>query len=134
MGKKELQLRCLGARGSVPVSGQHFDFYGGATSSYLITYDDQRIILDAGSGLVDSRSCDYSRVSKEVVLISHLHLDHLVGLPYCTGLNQKDHKIDIYAPSEAAVEGIMTIYSPPYWPVTLKDYPADVDILPIPEV
>ena len=45
-------IRCYGARGSVPVSGNDYLKYGGDTTCLEIrTKNDEIIIVDAGSGI-----------------------------------------------------------------------------------
>ncbi len=132
MGK--LQLTCFGARGSVSVSGKGFDIYGGGTSCYVVNFGKNRIFLDGGSGMVDPKTGDYSsQGTDEIVLITHMHLDHIIGLPYHDGLMLKDHKVTIYVPFEPWVEKLRTIFSPPFWPLELTDYPADVSIDVVPD-
>ena len=134
MAKSVLQLKCFGARGSVSVSGKGFDIYGGGTSSFLVCFGKNRVFLDGGSGMVDPMICDYStRDSNEIILLSHMHLDHLVGLPYHDGLKIKDHKVRIYVPYEEWIPKLTGLFSPPFWPLGLTDYPADVEILTVPE-
>ena len=132
---KSFILRCFGARGSVPVSGREYNFYGGATSSYRIDLPDgNRIFLDGGSGLVDPRACEYcSHDTTETVLLSHVHLDHVSGLPYLDSLKIAGHAIDIYVPDEHSATALMSLYAPPYWPLSLLDYPARVSISVVPE-
>ncbi len=134
MAENKLQLTCFGARGSVSVSGKGFDIYGGGTSCYVVTFGKNRIFLDGGSGMVDPKTGDYSaRVPHEIVLISHMHLDHIIGLPYHDGLMKSGHSVTIYVPFEPWIEKLNTIFSPPFWPLGLMDYPADVSIETVPE-
>ncbi|MCR5099465.1 MAG: MBL fold metallo-hydrolase [Lachnospiraceae bacterium] len=135
MTENRLQLTCFGARGSVSVSGEGFDIYGGGTSCYAVNFGKNRIFLDGGSGMVDPRTGDYSaEAAKEIVLITHMHLDHLIGLPYHDGLMKSGHGITIYVPFEAWIEKLDTLFSPPFWPLHLTDYAADLKIETVPEV
>ncbi len=134
MTENNLQLRCFGARGSVSVSGKGFDIYGGGTSSFLVSFGKNRIFLDGGSGMVDPKICDYStKDSNEIILITHMHLDHLIGLPYHDGLKIKDHKVTIYLPFEEWIEKLDDLFSPPFWPLHLTDYPAEVHMEKVPD-
>ncbi len=133
MGKSNLSVKVLGCRGSVPVEGEEYRIYGGATSSVCMTAISEEngaeaveeIYLDAGSGIVAAEPRKDSSIS---ILISHMHLDHLCGLTFFPALSQKDRRIDIYAAARSGFntqEGIDRLYSPPYWPLKLTDYPSN---------
>ena len=126
----DFSLTVLGARGSLPVFGPDFAQFGGSTSCYLVQAGDQAVFLDAGSGLC-SAPVDFAM--PPAVLLSHLHLDHVVGLGMYARLSQRGKATSIYVPAEdeqAAEDSLNRLYEPPYWPVHLKDYAGDVDILP----
>ncbi len=118
-------ITILGARGSIPVSGQQFSEFGGSTSSYLVNAGEQTIVLDAGLGITEIDNLPDGPVS---VLLSHPHLDHLIGLPFFPALYEKDRRIDFYAsPREgmSAKELLDGLFSPPYWPCGMNDFPAE---------
>ncbi len=77
-----ISLHVLGCRGSMPISGPDFAKYGGATSSYLYMTEEEAIILDAGTGILNLPDVGSRRLS---VLISHSHIDHILGLPMFIG-------------------------------------------------
>ena len=95
MEDKTFKLTVLGCRGSVPVSGKSSLLFGGATSSYRVDAGDEIIYLDAGSGIYTDRPEEGKRVS---ILLSHWHIDHLVGLGMF--LQKNKLKADIYGPAE----------------------------------
>ena len=45
------EVKLLGTRGSVPVSGTDFSIYGGATSAYMLQAEGEVLFLDAGTGI-----------------------------------------------------------------------------------
>lgn len=122
-----MRLTVLGMRGSVPVEGANFT-WGGATSCFCVRTATEEIYLDAGSGIVKSRPSADTRLT---VLLTHLHLDHVLGLPFFPGLYDRGRHIDIYAfphsgfTPEAALDRLI---SPPFWPCGIHDYPARVAI------
>ena len=128
MAKETFTLTVLGARGSVPACGKEFTGFGGSTSCYMVQAGEQTVFLDAGSGLV-SAPADFS--VPPVILLSHLHLDHILGLGMYPRLSQKGKRTDIYVPAvpgedpQALLNGV---YEPPYWPLTLRNYAGDVNI------
>lgn len=126
------QLKVLGARGSVPACGRDFAAFGGSTSCYLVQAGDKSVFLDAGSGIL-SAPVDFD--VPPVILLSHLHLDHVLGLGMYARLSRKGLSTDIYVPAadDAAAEAALNgLYEPPYWPLTLKNYAGDVAIRSLP--
>ena len=126
-----MRVTVLGARGSVPACGRQFTGFGGSTSCYMVQAGEQTVFLDAGSGLV-SAPVDFS--VPPVILLSHLHLDHILGLGMYPRLSQKGKRTDIYvpaAPGEDPQALLNGVYEPPYWPLTLKNYAGDVHISPL---
>jgi ribonuclease BN (tRNA processing enzyme) len=99
---------------------------------------DQVILLDAGSGVArlleePAASLVQSYGALDVVL-SHYHLDHVVGLSYLTAIWQ-NKPLTIYAPERplvdvGAADALNQLIRPPYFPLTFKDYPAAVTLTP----
>ena len=111
----------LGVRGSVPVSGAPFLRYGGATTCVLVRLGGQYAVLDAGTGLM-SLPPDAAAEPELPLLLTHLHLDHLLGLPLCPYLFSGGGRMTLYAgvhEGERARDVLARLYAPPLWPVGL---------------
>ncbi|MBR1909024.1 MAG: MBL fold metallo-hydrolase [Lachnospiraceae bacterium] len=120
-----MKVTILGARGSVPTDGKEMIEYGGATSSVLIETEEEAIFLDAGTGILKAPDIKDRNIS---ILISHPHADHLLGLPFFPYIN-RNKRINIYSFADGKIttaEQIGRYLSPPLWPCTLDDYPADI--------
>ena len=117
-------VQILGTRGSVPVSGQKYFKYGGATTSVLVKLAGRYLVLDAGSGIC-SLPEEALAINSLDIFLTHLHLDHLIGLPYCPFLFKKGNTLNIYAEANAE-EALRRLICPPFWPVTLDEFPAEV--------
>lgn len=77
-------IRCYGARGSVPVSGNDYLRYGGDTTCLEIrSKNDKIIIVDAGSGIrrLGNRLLSEQRFEYNIIF-THSHLDHILGFPF----------------------------------------------------
>lgn len=128
-----LKFTVLGTRGSVPVEGKNFSRYGGATSCYKVSAGKEEIYLDAGSGIVSALP---ARDTNITILLTHMHLDHLVGLPFFIALTEKDRPIDIYSNKRSGLmpkEAIDRLISNPFWPCKIENYPAKVSFHLLPE-
>ncbi len=128
MGENNFKLTVLGSRGSVPVSGKDYDIYGGATSCYMVEIGRQVIFLDAGTGIVSSPNLD--KKENVYILLSHPHLDHIVGLPFFHELTKKDRRITLYGKTingRSVEDQIEKAFAQPYWPLTISEYPCDFE-------
>ena len=125
-----LTLTILGCRGSFPVSGTDFTEFGGSTTAFLLDLNGNPLLIDAGSGIRNLPE-QYYREKELSVLLTHFHLDHLMGLLMFRYLLDPEHTLHIYAEAEteelilAAVE---QVFSPPLWPVSLQEVPADIQV------
>ena len=131
MSDSEFKLKVLGTRGSMVVDGEEYSVFGGATSCYLVQAGGESVFLDAGSGMVNAQS-EFEKTP--VILISHLHLDHLLGLGMYPRLSREGSETRICLPAEdagAARRILAGIYSPPYWPVALDQYSGEIHIEPL---
>jgi len=125
-----------GARGSCPCSGEHYHRYGGSTASVLVrTGGGELIVLDLGTGLralgaaVSSEYPEGGPPVRATALLTHLHFDHILGLPFFGPLRHHDSVFDIYGPRQE--DGVLSevlgaIVRPPFFPVTLKALLADL--------
>ena len=126
-----LRLTVLGTRGSVPVHGEAFMRYGCATSCYMLQAGDSTVFLDAGTGII---SAPADLPEPPLILLSHLHLDHVIGLGMYPRLYERGQKTFLLLTPEAgktAQETFDALYSPPFWPCRLTEYPGDLVIGPL---
>jgi len=82
-----MELEFLGVRGSMPVSGDDRNKYGGHTlCACIVTSDGEWIIIDAGTGISKLGDIFASQEEKKPLnyhlLLTHFHLDHITGLPF----------------------------------------------------
>ena len=114
------KLTVWGVRGSMPVTDRDFLEYGGCTSCFsLDTGGGALIVLDAGSGL--ERLGRWMRENgrhRADIFISHLHLDHILGLFAFPLLQDPAAEIFLYG-SPGTVRSLVHLIGPPLWPVDL---------------
>jgi ribonuclease BN (tRNA processing enzyme) len=116
----EISVIFLGTRGAVPVDGPAFSAYGGATSCVLARMGGENILLDAGSGLLRAAPLLPAEGGRVSLLLSHPHVDHMIGLPAFAPLYNPAFQIDLYAANRgglSAREQVERLMSFPLWPI-----------------
>lgn len=131
------RLVFFGVRGSYPTPLVENLKFGGNTSC-VVVYSDadpthaHPLIFDLGTGLLPfSRVVPSDNVFKGTAFLSHLHFDHIQGLPFFSPVDREGATLKIYAPSEngiSAKESLDALIGPPYFPVTLGDLRGTISI------
>ena len=75
-----MQVTLCGVRGSIPTPDADKLRYGGNTSCVLLELEGGQLILDAGSGIRNLGARLFGRHEEVHILLTHLHLDHIMGL------------------------------------------------------
>ena len=98
MGESQLRVTFHGVRGSTPCHGPSTQKYGGNTACVSVQADGQRpLLLDLGTGL---RYFGKQFVGKDesvdaVALVTHLHWDHIQGLPFFAPVLKPDARLEM---------------------------------------
>ncbi len=126
-----MEVKFYGTRGSYPQSGPAFVHGGGHTSCVRIAIEDQLFIVDAGSGLVNLQDEITHNSSRKLSLfLSHLHLDHIIGLPFLPCLWESGFSFHIYCGTAQPYGGVRAclerIFAPPFFPVPLTQVPSTI--------
>lgn len=125
-----LSVRFWGVRGSIPVSGREFCRFGGDTICFEVICGRRRFIVDAGSGLRRLGAAMAATGDLDAtLLLSHLHLDHIIGLTAFEPLFRPQGRVEIRAPEIAAGAlraDLDRLIGEPYFPLSLEQMPADI--------
>ena len=118
-----MRLTFLGVRGSTASPGSDFVRYGGNTSCIAISSGaaPPDLVLDAGTGLRGLTALIGGARYDGAILLSHLHWDHVQGLPFCPVLDRDDAVIEVVMPAQDGKSGhdlLMQHMSPPAFPIT----------------
>nr|WP_198411786.1 MBL fold metallo-hydrolase [Microvirga flavescens] len=127
-----LQVRFWGIRGSTAASGPRFVEFGGHTPCVEIRCGERLFVVDAGTGIAALGHALGKAAPKEIdILLSHLHLDHVGGLPFFKPVVlDKERVIRTYCghlDGETAKEALDRLFSPPLFPVRLEQLPARLE-------
>ena len=126
MTESAMRIVLGGVRGSTPLSHPDFSRFGGATTSVLIDGGaGARIVLDAGTGLRTLLPFLSTAPESQPVLMlfTHYHLDHLIGLPPFAPLYNPDWHVIFAAPpcgGVTAEQAIARLMDKPFWPACFR--------------
>jgi len=125
MGEPLLNVTFYGTRGSTPCPSDCNRRYGGNTSCVALeSPGHEPIILDLGTGLRffgETQANDGT--FKGSALVTHLHWDHVQGLPFFTPILKEGARLDIYGPRQengSVAEAFHRFICPPFFPVTVE--------------
>jgi phosphoribosyl 1,2-cyclic phosphodiesterase len=123
-----MDIEFWGVRGTMPVSGKDRLKYGGRTPcASVISEAGDIVIVDAGTGIKTLGERLIARPAGERlrlhVLLTHFHLDHVVGLPFFAPLYSASAHITFYSEllpreTEKQLRGVM---SGRYFPVDFRE-------------
>jgi len=132
-----MQIFLGGVRGTTPRAAPRFTEFGGHTTCLLCTgAAGELLMLDAGSGVQEVNPLLREADSRELlVLMTHLHLDHLMGLPTLGPLYESDWQVEIVAADQRTStlsDDVARITTPPLWPIPLDQMGAHIKLREIP--
>lgn len=125
-----MKIKLWGTRGSVPSPGPETQIYGGNTACVTVVAGDALIVLDAGSGIRRLGNADIVKKHKIIhIFLTHLHMDHILGLGFFSPLYNPTQEIHIWGPASfnhSLVNRLNRYLSPPLFPVNIRELPAKV--------
>ncbi|MFT4656720.1 MAG: phosphoribosyl 1,2-cyclic phosphodiesterase [Candidatus Aldehydirespiratoraceae bacterium] len=121
-----------GVRGSTPCHGPDIMRYGGNTSCVSIDIPgSDPILLDLGTGLrYFGATQPADKPFRGTCLLSHLHWDHIQGLPFFTPLLKTGALVTVYAPAQDDGTTVASVFAstirPPLFPIDLAVLPGEI--------
>ena len=121
--ERRMRVQLLGVRGSTPAPGADFVRYGGHTSCLAITPeggDRPTLVLDAGTGLRSLTGMLDGAAFEGSIVLSHLHWDHVQGLPFFAAGDRDDARVDLHVPAQDGRSGrdlLAQSFAPPSFPI-----------------
>ncbi len=129
-----MRVTFWGVRGSCPCSGPGNARYGGNTACVLVEVAGAPpLILDLGTGLRElTGRIPYPELGSSIeatVLLSHLHWDHILGLPFAAPMQLIGATVDVYGPAQESGslgDAFDRFMQPPFFPVHVGELPGQV--------
>jgi ribonuclease BN (tRNA processing enzyme) len=125
-----MRLTFGGVRGTRPVTGRAVERFGGDTTALLVEgRAGERILIDAGTGLQHLAAKVAGAPKPVLMLLTHYHLDHVLGLATSPLLYRRNLRLTLASPRRggltprAALEHLL---GPPLWPVAARHMPAQL--------
>jgi phosphoribosyl 1,2-cyclic phosphodiesterase len=120
-----------GVRGSTPCPCEQNRRYGGNTACVSVEAPGlDPILFDLGTGLrfFGEAHKDADEPFRGIALVTHLHWDHVQGLPFFTPLHRAGATLAVHGRSELVSldEAFRSFMRPPYFPVGPDDLAGDI--------
>jgi phosphoribosyl 1,2-cyclic phosphodiesterase len=119
-----VRITFCGVRGSTPAPGARFARYGGNTSCVAVSHSPGSppvLVLDAGTGLANLTSLLGGGPFAGTILLTHLHWDHSLGLPFFAAGDRDDARVRLLLPDQqdsSSAEAVLArVMSPPFFPI-----------------
>jgi phosphoribosyl 1,2-cyclic phosphodiesterase len=132
-GTPPISVRFWGVRGSVACPGPGTSRYGGNTPCVEIRCGEHVFIFDAGTGIrpLGNMLVQSGATAGFDILLSHCHVDHIVGLPFFAPLFANNQIVRIWAgnlqPTCSIESTVRKIMSFPLFPLQIEALQATVE-------
>lgn len=129
--QEQFFVKFWGVRGSIACAGPEVQRYGGNTSCLEIMCSGRRLVFDGGTGVRYLGEHIVADGQKDIdLLLTHSHIDHVVGLPFFTPLFRQDTTCRIWsghlAGGMSTLGAIGNLMNAPLFPVPPEIFQADV--------
>jgi phosphoribosyl 1,2-cyclic phosphodiesterase len=123
-----VRVTFCGVRGSTPAPGPEFVRIGGHTSCVAVARAGGRpqLLLDAGTGIRRVPALLGDAAFRGTILLTHLHWDHVQGIPFFTAGDRGDARVILAMPAQGdPVEVLAGAMGPPHFPITPRGLHGD---------
>ena len=127
-----VNITFYGVRGSCPCSGDRYRRYGGNTSCLVIDIEgDEPLIVDLGTGLraygdvLQKEVRSLGTPMHATALLTHLHFDHILGIPFFGPLHDPGARLTVYGPGQpkgTLKDALHAAVQPPVFPIHMEQF------------
>ena len=134
-----MHVSFYGVRGSTPCPAEANRRYGGNTSCVALESEGHDpIVLDLGTGLrMYGETLPHDGSFHGHALVTHVHWDHVQGLPFFVPVLQPGATFDVYGPplpDQSLAQCFETFVAPPYFPVSVDQLPGIIQFHDVSDV
>ena len=125
-----MKVTLWGTRGSLATPGPETLQFGGNTSCVSIQgSEDTIIVLDGGTGIRKLGQHLPDSIKRVFILLTHLHMDHVQGLPFFAPLRREGVEVHIWGPASTTMglrARLLRYLSPPLFPISVREILSDL--------
>ncbi len=127
-----MKIKFYGVRGTAAVTNGKGSQIGINTSCVFVQTKEKNLVFDCGTGIamLGDELIKERKIREIDLFISHIHLDHVLGLVVFKPLYDRDFTINIYGQERENLsieQQLKKFFSPPLWPVTLESSKAKIN-------
>ncbi len=123
-----MKVTFWGTRGSLASPSPETVRYGGNTSCVSVKGSEGNLlVLDAGTGLRNLGQTLPADLRQVHILLTHLHMDHIQGLPFFAPLRRTGVEVHLWGPASTTLSlsaRLQKYLSPPLFPVSVHELAA----------
>ena len=131
-----MKVTLWGTRGSLATPGPETLEFGGNTSCVSIAGSEETIIiLDGGTGIRKLGQQLPESIKHVYILLTHLHMDHVQGLPFFAPLRREGVDVHIWGPASTTMglrSRLLRYLSPPLFPISVREILSDLHFHELP--
>ncbi|MEP6896456.1 MAG: MBL fold metallo-hydrolase, partial [Chloroflexota bacterium] len=120
-----MKVTFWGTRGSLASPSRETVRYGGNTSCVSVEGNEGTVIvLDGGTGIRNLGQSLSPDIKSVHILLTHLHMDHIQGIPFFTPLRRPGVETHIWGPASTTLSlnsRLQKYLSPPLFPVSVRE-------------
>lgn len=133
-----MRVTLWGTRGSLASPGPDTLRYGGNTTCVTVEgVDGTLLVLDSGTGIRNLSYALPSMPPRVHILLTHLHMDHIEGLPFFSPIDRSGVVVNIFGPASSTINlkhRLLRYLSAPLFPVSLREMRSELRFYGLPSV
>jgi phosphoribosyl 1,2-cyclic phosphodiesterase len=131
-----VKVSLWGTRGSLASPGPDTLRFGGNTSCVSVEGSQETLlVLDGGTGIRKLGQQLPQTIKSVYILLTHLHMDHVQGLPFFAPLRRQGVEVHIWGPASTTMSlrsRLLRYLSPPLFPVSVREILSDLHFHELP--